>query len=79
MMPNTLTLSRSEAAAEVGIPCRTFDDWVSRKIVPGPIPGTRRWSRDALRQAVNRQLDTAETNEADLALLEWEAQHGGAA
>lgn len=48
-------LSKTEAAAYCG--CETvdaFNNWVRRKIVPGPIPGTTRWDRLAIDAALDR-------------------------
>jgi predicted DNA-binding transcriptional regulator AlpA len=40
-----LVLTRSQAAAVIGISVSTFDGWVRKGILPAPIAGTRRWSR----------------------------------
>ena len=41
-------LTRCEAAEMCRISVQTFDSWVRKGILPGPIPGTRRWSRSAI-------------------------------
>jgi hypothetical protein len=41
-------LTRSKAANMCAISIQTFDAWVRKGILPGPIPGPRRWSRDAI-------------------------------
>lgn len=41
-------LTRCEAAKMCVISVQTFDTWVRKGILPGPIPGTRRWSRSAI-------------------------------
>lgn len=41
-------LTRCEAAKMCAISVQTFDSWGRKGILPGPIPGTRRWSRDAI-------------------------------
>jgi hypothetical protein len=41
-------LTRCEAAQMCRISVQTFDCWVRKGILPGPIPGTRRWSRCAI-------------------------------
>lgn len=41
-------LTRSEAAEMCRISVQTFDSWVRKEILPGPIRGTRRWSRVAI-------------------------------
>jgi hypothetical protein len=57
-------LTRAEAALMCSISVSTFDVWVRKGIVPGPIVGTRRWSREALERAlgVNRARDCADTS-----------------
>ena len=41
-------LSRDQAAAYCGCDSlSTFADWIRKGIIPGPIPGTRRWDRRA--------------------------------
>jgi hypothetical protein len=50
-------MTKAEAIEYVG--CKTaaaFDRWRRQGIVPGPIPGTRRWDRVAL----DRALDAAQ-------------------
>ena len=46
-------LSREEAAAYCGLSPESFDEWVKRGLVPGPIPGTRRFDRKALDLALD--------------------------
>jgi len=45
-------LTRPEAAEMCRISMQTFDAWVRKGILPGPIPGTRRWSRIAIERAL---------------------------
>jgi hypothetical protein len=48
-------LTREEAAHYCG--CETlsaFNDWVRRKIIPGPIAGTHRWDRKAIDAALDQ-------------------------
>jgi predicted DNA-binding transcriptional regulator AlpA len=47
-----LVLTRSEAAAMCQIGLSTFDGWIKKGILPGPIPKTRRWSRTAIESAL---------------------------
>jgi hypothetical protein len=48
-------LSRRQAAEYCGCgSLPTFDDWVRRGILPGPITGTRRWDRKAIDAALDR-------------------------
>tara|TARA_R110000868_G_scaffold123244_2_gene326470 strand:+ start:1167 stop:1424 length:258 start_codon:yes stop_codon:yes gene_type:complete len=46
--------SRANAASYCGITPSAFGVWQSKGIVPGPIPGTRRWDRRALDHALDR-------------------------
>lgn len=67
-------LTRDEAAAYCG--CKTleaFDDWVRRKIVPGPIPGTHRWDRKAIDMALDHASGLRVTV-APTALADWRAK-----
>lgn len=45
-------LTRSLAAEMCQLTPSGFDGWVRRGIVPPPIMGTRRWSRDAILKAI---------------------------
>jgi len=47
-----LVLTRPEAAALCSVCPSTFDNWVRKGIVPGPMAGTRRWSRVAIERAI---------------------------
>jgi len=54
MSPVPRALSRAQAAAYCGCSLTSFNDWVRRGIVPGPIPGTNRWDRKAIDVALDR-------------------------
>ena len=48
-------MSKEQAAAYVG--CQTlstFNNWIRRGIMPGPIPGTHKWDRKAIDAALDR-------------------------
>ena len=47
-----LLLRRCEVAEMCGISVQTFDSWVRKEILPGPIPGTRRWSRSVIERSL---------------------------
>jgi hypothetical protein len=48
-------LPRKEAAAYAGCESlSTFSDWVRRRIMPGPIPGTHTWDRKAIDASLDR-------------------------
>jgi hypothetical protein len=68
-------LSKQEAADYCG--CETlsaFNDWVRRGIMPGPIPGTHKWDRNAIDAALDR-LSGLQTTiaPAKSAYDEWKA------
>lgn len=68
-------LSREQAAAYCGCESLSaFDDWVRRKLVPGPMKGTHRWDRKALDAALDR-LSGLGKDEADMSFEEWAAHH----
>lgn len=46
-------LSREEAAAYCGVSPQAFDQWRKHGLIPGPLPGTRRWDRKAIDQALD--------------------------
>ena len=58
-----LVLTRHEAARMCSISVQTFDCWVRKGILPGPIPGTRRWSRCAIERLLAGGV--AETSSTD--------------
>lgn len=68
-----LVLTRHEAAALVGLTPSGFDSWVRKGIVPGPLAGTRRWSRDAIRDAINGKAVEVDVEEDPY--LKWKAEH----
>jgi hypothetical protein len=47
-----MVLTRPEASALCCVCPSTFDAWVRRGVVPGPMAGTRRWSRIAIERAL---------------------------
>ena len=48
-------LTREEATAYCGCgSMATFSNWVRRGIIPGPVPGTKRWDRKAIDAALDR-------------------------
>ena len=47
-------LSKEEAARYVSCSVSGFNDWVSRGIMPRPLPGTRKWDRKAIDAALDR-------------------------
>lgn len=47
-----LALTREQAADLCGLTVTGFDSWVRRGVVPGPIKGTRRWSRASLERTL---------------------------
>jgi hypothetical protein len=68
-------LSREQAAAYCGCTVSAFDDWQRRRIVPGPIPGTKRWDRKAIDTALDKAsgliVRSGAADEAANAYDEW--------
>jgi hypothetical protein len=68
-------LSRDQAAEYCGCESLSaFSDWVRRKLIPGPMPGTTRWDRKAIDLALDR-LSGLSRDGADMTFEEWERQH----
>lgn len=70
-------LSRPQAATYLALSVAAFDDWVRRGLVPGALPGTHRWDRQAIDAALDRAsgLTIPITNETDYAA--WKKAHAG--
>lgn len=69
-----LTLTRQQAAELCGLSPSGFDLWVRRGIVPGPIAGTRRWSRVAIQRSISgAELEPANDNASPFE--EWKRSH----
>ena len=66
-------LSKEQAIQYVGAgSVSSFDDWVRRGIVPGPIPGTHRWDRHAIDRALDARSGLT-PDEQDNPFLAWKA------
>lgn len=64
-------LSREDAAAYCGCETtRAFDEWVRKGIVPRPIPGTPKWDRQAIDDALDRFRTSVPSIQAD-PYTEW--------
>jgi predicted DNA-binding transcriptional regulator AlpA len=66
-----IVLTRPEAAAMCGISLSTFDNWVRKDILPGPICGTRRWSRVAIERALSDGLTGPSMSTEHSPFAEW--------
>ena len=64
-------LTRPEAAAMCRISVPTFDAWVRKAILPGPIPGTRRWSHMAIERALAGDIVTSTTDVPPSPFEQW--------
>ena len=74
--PEPRLLTREQAANYCQCRLSTFDSWVRRGILPGPITGTHRWDRKAIDTLLDRAsgLQITTTSEA---LDEWRAKRAG--
>ena len=67
-------LNREQAAAYCGCESvEAFSDWVRRRLVPGPMPGTSRWDRRALDRALDKLSGLNQSE--DQTFEEWAARH----
>lgn len=73
---SALTLTRAAAAKLCGVSPSGFDVWVRKGIVPGPVAGTRRWSRAAIEQAINRTT-AANDDDPEAAYRRWKESRAG--
>jgi hypothetical protein len=70
-----LVLARPEAARMCGISVKTFDTWVRKGILPGPIAGTRRWSRDAMERQLAGAIIPTPTTGLPSPFEQWKRDH----
>lgn len=68
-------LSRADAATYCGLSVSGFDGWVRRGLLPTAVPGTRRWDRHALDEALDRARGGAATEPSPLD--KWLADRAG--
>lgn len=66
-------LTRCEAAKMCTISVQTFDSWVRKGVLPGPIPGTRRWSRYAIERCLAGDAPSA--NDQPSPFEQWKHGH----
>lgn len=71
-------LTRKQAADLLGLTPSGFSDWVRRRIVPGPIPGTHRWDRKAIDAALDKLGGFTPQSEDEDPFDAWRRQHEGA-
>lgn len=65
-------LTKPEAAAYCKLTTAAFDNWRTRNLLPGPIPGTRRWDRVALDKALDK-ASGIKSESAPSAYDQWKA------
>jgi hypothetical protein len=70
-----LVLTRQQAADMCNICVSTLDRWVAQQILPGPISGTRRWSRDAIVRAVSGDGASITSHDDASPFDEWKRTH----
>jgi hypothetical protein len=72
---SALALTRDQAAELCGLTPSGFDVWVRKGIVPGPVKGTRRWSRVALERALAGEVPA--NDDAEEAYRRWKESRAG--
>jgi len=58
-------LTKDSAAAYLELEPSGFDKWVRDGLLPGPIPGTRRWDKKAIDAALDKLSSLSPTMTAD--------------
>ncbi|PTW53886.1 hypothetical protein C8N35_1156 [Breoghania corrubedonensis] len=69
-------LPKDDAAAYCSVSTATFDNWVSRGLIPKKVPGTTRWDRKALDLALDKLsgLDVQSSAASDFDAWEQETR-----
>jgi hypothetical protein len=68
-------LTRREVAEICRISVQTFDAWVRKGILPGPIPGTRRWSRVGIERALAGDMIASIADAEHSAFEQWKRRN----
>jgi excisionase family DNA binding protein len=70
-----LALTRQEAAELCRISVQTFDKWVRRGTLPGPIAGTRRWSRRDIERRLAGEIAAPPDLSPVSSFEQWKRDH----
>ncbi len=74
-MGESRIITRATAARYCSLTLSGFDDWVSRGLLPGPMPGTKRWDRKAIDLALDR-LSGIQQDARSTAFDRWKGAQG---
>jgi hypothetical protein len=66
-----LVLTRRDAAKMCNISVQAFDTWIRKGSLPGPIAGTRRWSRDAIKRRLADQAVVPSATDQSSPFEQW--------
>jgi len=69
-------MTRAQAAAYCQLTPQGFDRWVRQSLLPGPIPGTRRWDRRAIDRALDRLNGSTAAENNGSPLEQWKKRRG---
>ncbi|SHO65854.1 hypothetical protein SAMN02745172_02501 [Pseudoxanthobacter soli DSM 19599] len=69
-------LTREQVASYLGLSPSAVSDWQARGLIPGPIPGTRRWDRVAIDRAMDRISGLSNGDEAEDDFSAWRRANG---
>jgi excisionase family DNA binding protein len=72
-------LRRDEVADYLGITPTSVDDWVRKKRIPGPIPGTHRWDLKAIDAALDKASGLVTESSGLTPLQRWRLERADAA
>jgi hypothetical protein len=70
-----LVMTRREAAKICRISVQTFDAWIRKGVLPGPIPGTRRWSRVTIERALAGDMIASIADAGHSAFEQWKRRN----
>lgn len=73
----SIALTREQAASLCQLSPSGFDVWVRKGIVPGPVKGTRRWSRAALERALAGVEKVGNGDDPEAVFADWLKSHAG--
>lgn len=76
---NARCLTAAEAATYCGLTVSGFRSRVARGLLPGPLPQSTRWDRNAIDAALDQQSGLAQTEVARTAYDRWKERRANRA
>lgn len=72
-------MTRGQVAAYLSLSPTSIDVWMRKGIIPGPIPGTSRWDRLAIDDAIDQASGRTQAPAAETAFDKWRRGREGPA